>query len=138
MHKGPRDIRVSEQNKFINDLTFNNPGVGKIILYIDTINVVHLAGHEVKHLGASLKKDLERKSDAEILDYAKALLSKPAFMNHSGFHKDIPHSGRVTGGAVGLLYGTTLYVVGSSKDFGDISQEAVSECLAGGSLRALF
>lgn len=122
------------QEIHINNLSFTDPGVGKIIIYSHE-GTFHLAGTEILGLGKQVKMLVDGKSPTDILDIMKSLLERPAFTRNPALHRDIPHKGTVLGGATALLFSKSLYIVGRSKEFGPLPLEISTNCAAQTGLR---
>ncbi len=96
--------------------------VGKVILFRASADELHLAAKAA--VGYDWWVEEMRAADARlILSEMGALHQARDFDECFGFHREIPHSGKVLGGAIMLSIGDGVYVNGTSQAYGKLPRE---------------
>ena len=113
-----------ENYEFKSDTEFQEDVVGKIILCRD--------GTEVHLNSATSERDvsgLKGREDEKLLEWLTGMYVAMDITERVGFHKDMPHKGKILGGANILFMDNKLYVNYISSKCGPVHEDVIKKCL---------
>jgi hypothetical protein len=108
--------------------------IGKVLLFSPANNEFNLAANSAADFEYWVQ-DLELMTTEQILNAISTLPSLSGFDSAFGFHKQIPHSGKVYGGGIAVFLNSVLYINSFSQAYGPMQKELVLRALKGTSFQ---